>query len=75
MRNVLRGFAFLVLEVRVGAFVDEQLHQLEGSEARGVVQRSDIVEPGSVDVGAVLDEELRGRQVAVVGGFMQGSPA
>lgn len=75
MRNILRSFAFFVLEVRVGAFVDEQLDQLEGSKARGIVQRRDIIEPGSVHIGAVLDEELRGRQMAVVGGFVQGSPA
>lgn len=75
MRNILWSFAFFVLEMRVGAFVDEQLDQLEGSEARSVMQRRDIVESGSVHVGAVLDEELRGRQMAVVGGFVQGSPA
>lgn len=46
--------------MRVGAFVDEQLHQLEGSEARSIVQRRDIVETGSVYIGTVLDEELRG---------------
>lgn len=60
MRNILGSFAFFVLEMRVGAFVDEQLHQLEGSEARSIVQRRDIVEPGSVYIGTVLDEELRG---------------
>lgn len=75
MRNILRGFALFVLEMRVGAFVDEQFHQLEGSEARGVMKRSDIVQSRSIYVGAVLDEELRGRQVTMVSGLVQGSPA
>jgi plasmid stabilization system protein ParE len=70
VRDVLGGFSLLVLEERIGAFVEEHFDELLIAETGGVVEGSDVVETSRVDIRAVLDEELGEVVVAVVGGFV-----